>query len=331
MKEAMFWDEGKDRTVHCHLCPHRCTIKEGDRGICNVRENRDGTLYSLIYEKAASLTPDPIEKKPLYHFHPGTTVLSYGTMGCNLNCKFCQNASLSCGSPESPYLNEFSVQELADKALNYAGMAWTYNEPSIAYEYTYDVSKKIKDSNGGYTCYVTNGYIENEPLEKLSEYLDGMNIDIKAFHDGFYKKIVGGRLKPVLETAEKGVELGIHVEVTYLIIPGYNDEKKEIAEFVRWVVDELGEDTVIHLSKFHPDHEMRDVPAASKEKMHEARRVAEEEGANFVYIGNMPADNDTKCPECGTTILKRSYFSSGKLNLDHGRCPDCGRKIPIVY
>lgn len=326
----MYWEVEKDK-VRCHLCPHECLISEGDRGICNVRKNEGGTLYSLIYGKAASLAVDPIEKKPLYHFHPGSSVLSYGTMGCNLKCRFCQNASLSCGDPESPYLQEYTVDELVEKALRHDGIAWTYNEPSIAFEYSLDVSRELKEKGGGYVVYVTNGYMNNEPLEEISPYLDAMNIDIKAFHDEFYKKVVGGRLQPVLDTAKKAVELGIHVEITYLIIPGYNDDPEEIKKFSEWVIENLGEDTVVHFSRFHPDHKMRDVSSTPEKTMNKARKIAKDSGVNFVYLGNLPADNDTKCPECGRTVLSRSFFSSGRLKLEDGKCPECGKKIPIVY
>ncbi|MFW6064005.1 MAG: AmmeMemoRadiSam system radical SAM enzyme [Candidatus Natronoplasma sp.] len=330
MKEAMFWEEKEDDKVRCHLCPHNCLISEGQRGLCNVRENQDGTLYSLIYGKAASLAVDPIEKKPLYHFHPGSKVLSYGAMGCNLSCSFCQNASLSCGDPESPYLKESSVEDIIKQTLRYDGIAWTYNEPTISYEFSYEVFKELKINHDKYTVYVTNGFIEDEPLKKITPYLDAMNIDIKAFNEKFYKEIVGGELKPVLDTAKIAIDNNIHVEVTYLIIPGHNDSKDELKRFSRWVKEYLGEDNVVHFSRFHPDHEMRDTPATSPEKMKEARNIAKKTGLNFVYLGNMRADNDTRCPKCDTTILSRSYFSSGRLNLEEGKCPNCGRDIPIV-
>lgn len=330
MKEAMFWEEKEGDKVQCHLCPHECLIKEGGKGLCNVRENQRGKLNSLVYGKAASLAVDPIEKKPLYHFHPGSKVLSYGTIGCNLSCSFCQNASLSCGDPESPYLKERSVEEMVREIKRHDGIAWTYNEPTISYEFSYDVFKKLKEDSDRYTVYVTNGYIQQEPLRDIIPHLDAMNIDIKAFTDEFYRDIAGGTLQPVLDTAETAVSEGVHVEVTYLIIPGHNDSKKELHRFSSWVKDKLGEDTVIHFSRFHPDHKMRDTPSTPTDKMKEARKIAEKVGMNFVYIGNMRANNDTRCPECDTTILSRSYFSAGKLNLEEGNCPNCGRKIPIV-
>lgn len=330
MKEAMFWEGSEGDEVRCNLCPHHCLIEEGDRGLCDVRENHEGELYSLIYGKTASLAVDPIEKKPLYHFYPGTKILSYGTMGCNLSCDFCQNVSLSCGNPDSPYLREYSVEKMVMEISKHAGIAWTYNEPTISYEFSYDVFKKLKEQSDKYTVYVTNGYIENEPLKKIAPYLDAMNIDIKAFNEDFYREIVGGKFQPVLETAELAAQEGIYIELTYLIIPDHNDSPKEICSFLQWVKKALGEDTVVHFSRFHPDHQMRDLSATSSKKMEEARNLARNVGLNFVYLGNLPADNDTKCPDCKTTILSRSYFSSEKLNLQDGKCPQCGREISIV-
>lgn len=331
MKEAMFWDKLEDEQIRCELCAHHCNIKEGKRGLCNVREYRERKLYSLVYGKAASLVSDPIEKKPLYHFFPGTYALSFGTMGCNFSCEFCQNASLSCGSPTSAHLREYSVKDIVREALKYDGIAWTYNEPTVSYEFSYDVFREYKKKGDGYTAYVTNGYMESEPLKKLAPYLDAMNIDIKAFTDKFYREVVGGKLQPVLDTATRSVELDIHVEVTYLIIPGHNDEPKELSEFSSWVKENLGEDTAVHFSRFHPDHRMRHVPPTPTEKMEEAQDIAVEHGLNYVYLGNLPADNNTYCPGCGTTILSRSYFSSGKPKIKDGKCKKCGRKIPIIY
>ncbi len=327
----MFYEQIGDEKVRCHLCAHHCTIKEAKRGICNVRENQKGKLYSLVYGKAASLVPDPIEKKPLYHFHPGTRVLSFGTMGCNFQCLFCQNASLARGEPESQYLSELTVEDIVDQALKYDGIAWTYNEPTVSYEFSYDVFREYKKAGGGYTAYVTNGYMELEPLEKLSPHLDAMNIDIKAFTDYFYEEILGARLQPVLDNAIKSVELGIHTEVTYLIIPEHNDESEELREFSEWVRDDLGRDVPVHFSRFHPAHRMQDVPTTPEKKMKEAKDIAQKVGLNYVYLGNLPADNSTRCPGCGDVVLSRSYFSSSKSKLENGKCKKCGTDIPIVY
>ncbi|MEW6070463.1 MAG: AmmeMemoRadiSam system radical SAM enzyme, partial [Candidatus Thermoplasmatota archaeon] len=212
MKEALFWEKKSDNKVQCLLCPHKCSISEGKRGICGVRENKDGKLYSLIYGLASSVCPDPIEKKPLYHFYPATSVLSFGTVGCNFKCRHCQNWSISQATPESYGfgLEKITGEEILRLAKRYdcKGVAWTYNEPAIWYEFTYDCSKLAKQ-NGLYTVYVTNGYINEEPLRELSKYLDAMNIDTKAFKEDFYKDICSAKLEPVLRTCELAKELGI--------------------------------------------------------------------------------------------------------------------------
>lgn len=329
MKEALFWEEEGDK-VRCGLCAHHCSIKDGDRGICNVRENRGGVLYSLVYGKVASLTPDPIEKKPLYHFHPGTSVLSFGTMGCNFRCMYCQNVSLSCGDPESPFLKDMTPREMVKMGKRYDGIAWTYNEPTISLEYSYDVFRGLKEAGGGYTLYVTNGYMAREPLEFISPYLDAMNIDVKAFRDDFYREVLGARLDPVLDTCVLARKLGIHVELTYLVVPGHNDGADEISDFCSWILDYLGEDTVVHFSRFHPHHRMRDLPPTPPEKMHEVRDVAETIGLKYVYVGNLAVNNDLRCPGCDAVLLKRSHFSSGKPRLRDGKCVECGRDIPLI-
>lgn len=330
MKEAMFWEGSQENSVICSLCSHHCRIEEGKRGICDVRENKDGRLYSLVYGKAASLVPDPIEKKPLYHFHPGTSVLSFGTMGCNFRCLFCQNASISRGDPESKLLDELTVNRIVDEAMRYDGVAWTYNEPTMSFEYSYDVFREYKGRGGGYTVYVTNGYMEKEPLKKIAPYLDAMNIDIKAFNDDFYKDIVGARLEPVLRSAIMASKLDIHIEITYLMIPDHNDNVNELKDFSSWVKEALGEDTPVHFSRFHPDHRMLDTPSTPRKTMEKARKIARNEGLNFVYIGNLPADNDTRCPNCGKIIISRSYFSTGELSIKDGQCIYCSRNIPVI-
>ncbi|MFO8109714.1 MAG: AmmeMemoRadiSam system radical SAM enzyme [Thermoplasmata archaeon] len=330
MKEADFWKTDENAVI-CGLCAHGCRIEDGDVGLCRVRKNQNGTLYSLVYGKVASLTPDPIEKKPLYHFHPGTKALSFGTVGCNFSCLYCQNMSLSQGDPSDTYLRKMSVDEIVKKAKRYDGIAWTYNEPTVSYEFSYDVFKELKEQDGGYTVYVTNGYMEREPLEKIAPYLDAVNIDVKAFRDEFYREIVGAKLEPVLETCKRALELDIHVELTYLVVPGYNDSREEIAEFCSWVRDTLSENTVVHFSRFHPDHKMRDVSPTPEKKMREAREIARKVGLNYVYLGNLPADNDLYCPGCGEVLLKRGYFSSEKHKLQDGRCSKCGEYIHLRY
>lgn len=332
MKEAMFWRKQEDK-VECLLCPHRCKISEGKRGICDVRENQNGKLNSMIYGLATSVTPDPIEKKPLYHFFPGTYVLSFGTVGCNFKCLHCQNYSISQGKIEDMRLKKLKVEEIVDTAKRYKcdGIAWTYNEPTIWYEFTYDGSV-IAKKEGLYTCYVTNGFIEKEPLEKISPYLDAMNIDVKSFNNAFYKKICKAKLQPVLDTCVLAKELDIFVELTYLIIPEQNDSEAEIKEYCKWVVDALGEDTPIHFSRFHPDYKMLESTATPISTLQRAFEIAKEIGLRFVYLGNVPHGDyeNTYCPECGESLIERIGFSTRRHYVKDGKCPKCGLTIPLM-
>ncbi len=330
MKEAMFWEAAKDGAVVCHLCGRHCRIAPAERGVCGTRENREGTLYSVAYGRITAPAADPIEKKPLYHFKPGSLALSFGTAGCNFRCMYCQNATLARAAPETSYLTTCAVEEVVRTALDHDGIAWTYNEPTVGFEFSYDVSKQYKEAGGGYVCYVTNGYIEREPLQAIAPYLDAVNIDIKSITEGFYRDIVGARLQRVLDTAVQARDHGIHVEVTYLVVPHHNDSEEELAGFSRWVAEHLGPDTATHFSRFFPAHKMRTVPPTPVATMERAREIATAEGLSFVYLGNIQADNDTRCPQCGRTIIRRSAFTTTKPELRAGACPDCGRAIPIV-
>jgi len=332
-KEARFWKSLKDNEVHCLLCAHTCKIKEGKRGICGVRENMGGVLYTLIYGSCSSIAADPIEKKPLYHFHPGTLALSFGTVGCNFNCDHCQNYSISTARPEAHYLQEVlpeAAVELAQKQ-GCAGMSWTYNEPTIWHEYSYDTAKLAKKA-GLYTTYVTNGYINKEPLEDISPYLDAMNVDVKAFTEKFYKTICKAKLEPVLQTCESARELGIHLEVTYLVIPGYNDSVEEVKSFCKWVVEKLGGETPVHFSRFHPDHKMLHVPATPLDTLLRSYKLAKQVGIEYPYLGNVPHDDydNTVCPRCGNICVERYGFVARVTGFSGGTCTQCGTKIPLL-
>ncbi|MEE9151799.1 MAG: AmmeMemoRadiSam system radical SAM enzyme [Thermoplasmata archaeon] len=332
MNEAMFWRKQGNK-IECTLCPHRCKISEGKRGICGVRENLKGKLNTMIYALATSVTPDPIEKKPLYHFYPGTYVLSFGTVGCNFKCLHCQNYGISQAKIESMRFQKLKVEDLVKIAKRYKcdGVAWTYNEPTIWYEFTYDGSV-IAKKEGLYTCYVTNGFIEKEPLEKISPYLDAMNIDVKSFSDDFYKKICKAKLQPVLDTCVLAKELDIFIELTYLIIPGHNDSEVEIKDYCKWVVDALGESTPIHFSRFHPDHKMLDSIATPMSTLHRACEIAKKEGLRFVYLGNVPHGDyeNTYCPDCQELLIERIGFSTRSHYVKDGKCPKCHLAIPLI-
>lgn len=330
--EAQFYNREGGK-VRCSLCPHSCLIADGRRGLCGVRENRSGTLYSLIYGLASSIHADPIEKKPLFHFLPGSTSISLGSIGCNLFCQHCQNYSISKAK-----FGQFDLTELTPgDVVRYAGttgsssVSWTYNEPTIWHEFT-TVASKAAHAAGLKTNYVTNGYIQEAPLRELKGVIDAMNIDVKAFNEEFYKEICGGTLAPVLKACEVAVELGIHVELTYLIIPEHNDSMDEISQFSKWVVDALGAEVPIHFSAFHPDYKLTNLPRTPERTLSHAYDQAKKTGAEFVYLGNILAGDkaDTRCPKCGTRVIEREGFSVRSSNLKGNRCGKCGAELNLV-
>ncbi|MGC8663219.1 MAG: AmmeMemoRadiSam system radical SAM enzyme [Thermoplasmata archaeon] len=334
LKEALYYEELENGKVRCTLCPHRCVIENGKAGICNVRKNLDGKLYSLVYGKISAMAMDPIEKKPLFHFHPGSWIFSLSTVGCNLKCKNCQNWEISQATIESLPLRELTPDDVINLALDDGseGIAWTYNEPTIWFEFNLETSIKAK-KKGLYGVYVTNGYINDEPLKELSKYIDAMNIDVKGFTDEFYRKIVSGRLEPVLETVSRAKDLGIHVEITYLIIPTLNDDENEIRKFSKWAFDLFGENAIVHFSRFHPDYKLMNLEETPIKKMLSAYEIAKEEGINYVYLGNVWDEKyeTTYCPNCGTPLIRRSGYRVKIENLkEDGTCRVCGKKIPII-
>ena len=331
MKEARFWKPEGDR-IRCQLCPHSCGIAPLRRGICGVRENRDGRLYSMNYGKVSSANVDPVEKKPLFHFHPGSEVFSIGSIGCTFRCSHCQNYNISMAS-----LSEFGTRDMTpDEVCSIAmgnhcqGIAFTYNEPTIWHEFAYDTCKLAKEQ-GLYTVYVSNGYIQEAPLREISTYLDAMNIDIKGFTQEFYKGVCRAPLQPVLDATRLAHSLGIHIELTYLIIPGKNDSEKEIREFAAWCSD-LDSRVPVHFSRFHPDYKMTDVPPTPISTMEMAKRIGEEEGLKFIYMGNVriPHGEDTYCPNCGDLLVERDGFTVASMKARNGRCPRCGEDLHMV-
>jgi len=333
-KEAKFWKNIGDNKVQCSLCSHKCKINNNKLGICNVRKNEDGKLYTLIYGSCSSIAADPIEKKPLYHFYPGSSAFSLGTIGCNFKCLHCQNYNISTATIDDfPYIQEMTPERVVElsKQYNCSGVAYTYNEPTIWYEFTFDSARYAK-KNGLYTVYVTNGYISEDPLKEISPFLDAMNVDVKAFDEDFYKKICKARLEPVLRTCLLAKELNIHLEVTYLIIPGYNDSSEEIQGFCKWVVNEIGSDTPVHFSRFHPDYKMRDVPRTPMSTMLRAYDIAKQTGVLYRYLGNVPVGDyeNTYCPQCGSVCIERRGFYVNLSGLEQGKCKRCGFPLPVV-
>lgn len=284
-KIAMYYEKRDDGRVHCYLCPHNCVIKPEGLGVCRARKNIEGELYSMNYGKVASVSLDPIEKKPLYRFHPGSYILSAGTFGCNLKCSFCQNWTIAHLEPE---LAEMTPHQLADKAYalkreGNIGIAYTYNEPSIWYEFIYDTSRLVKEK-GLYNVLVTNGFITPEPLEELLPFIDAMNIDVKGYTQGFYHDICKGGLEDVKRTVEIAAPR-CHVEITTLVIPGLNDSREEIGKLAHWL-SSISEDIPLHLSRFFPQYQMRDVPPTPVDTLKNARDEALKH-LKYVYLGNV--------------------------------------------
>jgi len=330
--EAQFYSMEGDK-VRCSLCPHSCLIADGKRGLCGVREHRSGKLYSLIYGLASSIHPDPIEKKPLFHFLPGSTSISFGSVGCNLFCQHCQNFSISRARVDPLELTEVTPDDVIRYARSSGAksVSWTYNEPTIWHEFT-TVASKAAHGAGLKAIYVTNGFIQEEPLRELKGVIDAMNIDVKGFTESFYKEVCGGKLAPVIRACEIAVELGIHVELTYLVIPEHNDSPDELAKFNRWVVDSLGSHVPVHFSAFHPDYKLTSVPRTSDKALSLAYDIARKAGLEFVYLGNVYAGerDDTFCPKCGEKVIDREGFSVLSTNLTGSKCGKCGTELNVV-
>lgn len=327
-KIAKFWEKENGNT-RCNLCPHFCLIGNGQRGICGVRENKNGDLYTLIYASCSSAHADPIEKKPLYHFHPGSMVYSLGTVGCNFRCLHCQNYTISQAKPEEYFMEEIMPEEAVERAKKCCdGIAWTYNEPTIWIEYAIDTAK-IAKKNGLYTVFVTNGYINEEPLNEISKYLDAVNVDVKSIKQSFYKRICRAKVEPVLSACKNYKRKGVHVEITYLVIPTKNDDTEEIKKFCSWVIEEMGEMQVVHFTTFYPHYKMTDLPPTSFKKLLEIYNVAKREGLKYVYLGNVPHGDyeNTYCHNCGNLIVERHGFYARARGIENGKCIKCGVKI----
>lgn len=333
-KEAKFWKTISDGKVQCNLCNHSCKIDENNVGICKVRKNEGGCLKTLIYGTCSSVAVDPIEKKPLFHFYPSSNVLSLGTVGCNFKCSHCQNYGISTADLDYSNIRELKPDQVIQMAKKNRcqGIAWTYNEPSIWHEYTYDVSKLAKE-NDLYTVYVSNGYMSEGALKEISPYLDAINIDVKAFTDEFYKRVCKARLEPVLQTCKLAKELKIHLEITYLIIPTLNDSDDEITSFCSWVKHKLGRDIPIHFSRFHPDHKMREIEPTPINTMLKAYDLAKKEGILYPYLGNITLDKyeNTICPKCGNLCVQREGFFVNLDGLIDGKCAKCDNIITPYF
>jgi pyruvate formate lyase activating enzyme len=334
LHEGQWWEAEANGRLHCYLCPRHCHIHEGQSGFCFIRVNRGGKLYSLGYGAPAALQVDPIEKKPLNHFLPGTRVFSMGTAGCNMGCFFCQNWDISKSRQDQVKARDVPPEAVPELALNYGcdSIAFTYNEPTIWGEYVIDICRAAK-SYGLKTVMVSNGYITKEAFHDIYDHIDAANVDLKAFTENFYGKITLTHLQPVLETLLLlKNETSVWFEITNLMIPGLNDDPEETRKLSGWIQENLGPDVPLHFTAFHPEFKLQDKPPTPPETLHQARRIALEAGLHFVYEGNIVTDaGSTYCPRCTTRLVRRSWHKVEENVLRNGECPRCAQAIPGVW
>ncbi len=329
---ARWWETLPDGRIHCYLCPRHCHIGEGQHGFCYIRQNVEAELVQLGYGRPAALAIDPVEKKPLFHFHPGTPILSMGAAGCNLGCQFCQNFDISKARSMQNSAAHMSPQQVIDLARYHGtpSIAFTYNEPTIWSEFVIDVAKAAHEA-GIHTVMVSNGYITREAFFDVYQHIDAANIDLKGFTEGFYAKVTLSHMQPVLDVLRwLRRETNVWFEITNLMIPGLNDANTETTELSDWILGELGDDVPLHFTAFHPDFKMLDRPHTPPQTIHRARQIALERGLKYVYEGNIvtPEGGNTVCPGCKRTVVQRSWHRVESCDIEHGRCLHCGTEIP---
>ncbi len=339
MKECLFYRKLENKKVQCETCHHYCTILPGNRGICGVRENKDGKLCLLVYNKAVSCNIDPIEKKPLFHFMPGSYSFSVATVGCNFHCQNCQNADISQASKEGCFFDKSEIpgekltpKEIIEQAKknNCQSISYTYTEPTIFFKYALDIMR-LAQKEGLKNCFVSNGYMTEKVLKKVKPYLDAINVDLKFFNNTSYLKICGAKLKPILENLKLIKKLGIWLEITTLLIPKYNDSVKELTALANFIAKELGINTPWHISRFYPAYKLIDVEPTPVEKIHEACNIGKKAGLKYVYAGNIPDDNfeNTYCPKCGKIMIKRIEYEIERFDKN-GKCSKCNNNLDLI-
>ncbi|MBD3427297.1 MAG: AmmeMemoRadiSam system radical SAM enzyme [Candidatus Omnitrophica bacterium] len=334
-RKAVLWEKTGQGKIHCFLCAHNCQIGEDDYGFCGMRQNIGGELFTYAYGSVIANHVDPIEKKPLYHFLPGTYAYSIATIGCNFRCTFCQNWTISQMSKKDGDLEglEMKPEQVVKEALDNdcKSISYTYTEPTIFFEYALDTAKLAK-KKGLHNNFVTNGYMTKQAVETIKPYLDAANVDLKFFNDDIYRRMCSARLQPVLDTIKNLYEAGIWVEVTTLVVPGQNDSEEELRNIARFISD-TSRDIPWHISRFHPDYKYSESPATPLETMEEAKKIGEEEGLNYIYLGNVHTRAETVCPQCGASLIDRAGFTA-KISEDFtssASCRKCGTKIAGVW
>jgi pyruvate formate lyase activating enzyme len=332
--EAQFYEKLPYKKTRCKLCPRECVIDDRERGYCGVRENHGGSYYTLVHSRVCAAHVDPIEKKPLFHFCPGTLAFSVATAGCNVNCKMCQNWDISQSRPEqvrSTYLPPKDLAHLVQQN-QCPSIAYTYSEPVIFYEYLRDAADAGHDL-GLKSVVVSGGYIQQDPLKKLCQGVDAIKVDLKAFSEKFYKEVVNGQLKPVLDGLVTMRKLGMWTEIVYLIVPTLNDNDAEFRALAQWIKSNLGADVPLHFSRFHPEYLLKNLPPTPLETMERAKAIADAEGLHYVYLGNVPGHpaENTYCPKCGRIVIGRIGFTITETHLRKGKCEYCQQSIPGVW
>ncbi len=337
MTEAILYDKLPSSRVRCNVCQWRCAIGSGKSGVCRARRNDNGTLQALNYAEVTSVNADPVEKKPLFHFFPGTLCFSLGSWGCNFHCIHCQNWQISCVEASAELgrmIHKIPPQEAIDMAGRYncAGIAWTYNEPSIWFEYTLDSARLAKE-HGLYTVYVTNGYLTPEALDMIGPYLDAWRVDVKGFSDALYKKLAGiPRWRGILDVAERAKEKwGMHIEVVTNVIPTMNDDEEQLRGIATWIHDKLGELTPWHVTRFYPQHQLTGLPPTPIPTLEKAYNIARKAGLRFVYLGNVPGHEreNTVCYSCNNVVISRIGYNTQVKGVVNSKCSFCGAELNV--
>jgi len=334
LKEARYYEKLSDNRIQCHLCPWNCIVEPGKRGHCQVRENKKGTYYSLVYGKISAYHNDPIEKKPFFHFLPSTYAFSIASVGCNVDCLFCQNWEIARRGLKEVYTVDFTPEDIVQYAqrVNSASIAFTYNEPTIFNEFVYDVAD-LAQKNRLKTVVVSNGFINKKPLLDLCSKIDAYKVDLKAFTEKYYQDVVHGRLEPVKDTLITLRQEGIWIEIVYLMVPTLNDNMDDIKKMCNWIKNELGDDIPLHFSRFYPKYKLKNLPPTPVKTLVEARKTALDAGLKFVYLGNIPGHEgeNTYCPSCNKTLIRRVGYRVYENHMKNGTCEYCGENIPGIW